>query len=143
MPNPIGSRLSEHIRPLIAAIATIAVLVLMAVSQLPGDARAETGADAPSPFAIFVPEPGGITIGFSGFNDPQAFADSVPFRVLSVSVFDSATQRFNVYIPGAPARVNTLTRENFNSQSIVFIRRHSADIGGAPPRLDVRPRAVR
>src|SRR5690606_20404318 len=42
------------------------------------------------------------------------------------------TQRFYVYIPGAPERVNTLTRENFSSQSIVFIRRHSADVGGAP-----------
>src|SRR5690606_26274667 len=132
MPNPIAQRLSEHLRTLIVAIATVAVLVLMAVTQLPGDARAETGSEGQSPFAIYVPKPGGLTIGFSGFSEPQSFVDAVPFRVLSISVFDNATQRFYVYIPGAPERVNTLTRENFSSQSIVFIRRHSADVGGAP-----------
>lgn len=70
------------------------------------------------------PPAGGLTIGISGTTEPAALVAAQRFEIASVSVFDFATQSWLVYLPGAPAIVNTLTGR-LTAESIVMIRRPS------------------
>ncbi len=60
---------------------------------------------------------------------PRAIVAAQPFEVTSLSVYDSATQKFLTYLPGAP--VNTLGDDPLPTGSAVFIRRR----GDLPPAL--------
>src|SRR5690606_23768656 len=51
------------------------------------------------------------------------------FDVAVVWVLDPETQRWLVYVPGAPEGVNTLTRSTLDSDDVVSLRRE-----GPPPR---------
>jgi hypothetical protein len=70
-----------------------------------------------------VPQPGGLTQGAAGTSDPAALVAAQPFEIESVFVFVQAAQDFLRYIPGAPARVNTLDAGALQPDSIVTVRR--------------------
>lgn len=86
------------------SLAAAALAVLLLVGALATSAQAQTAPNvAPTPPA------GGLTQVIAGTTDIQSLIDAQPFVVESVWRFDIATQRFQVYIPGAPTFVNTLT----------------------------------
>ena len=73
--------------------------------------------------AIETPAAGGLTVGASRFDDPAALVTAQPYAVESVSVLDIVRQRFLIYIPGAPALVNSLNAGSLQPGTIVTIRR--------------------
>ena len=109
------------------------VTVRRAGSAAPATALAPASrAPAPSVGAARVlppPPPGGLTQGVAGTNDPAALASAQPFPVATISMLDVATQRWLVYVPGAPALVNTLHSGWLAPGSVVTVRRAQA----APP----------
>ena len=77
-----------------------------------------------------VPAAGGLTIGPSGTADPGDLAAAQLFDVQSVSAWDVAAQRWWVYIPGAPERVNAASVGKFQRDSFTWIKRRAGT--GAP-----------
>lgn len=67
------------------------------------------------------PPPGGLTIGLASLTSPRAIVAAQPFEVASLSVYDTATQRFQSYIPGSP--VNVIGDDPLPAGTAVFIRR--------------------
>jgi len=88
-----------------------------------------------TPNTLRTPPPEGLTQGMAGTNDPAALASAQPFPVRSVSALDVATQRWLVYIAGAPAAVNTLHTGSMTPDSIVTVRRagDGVPVSGPPP----------
>ncbi len=80
-----------------------------------------------------LPPPGGLALGLAGTGDPAALAAAQPFEVESVSVLDIPTQRFLVYIPGAPPLVNSLTAANLRPDSVATLRRAGSKPSLPPP----------
>ena len=121
--------MSRKLRRLALSLITSAALLGIA-ALTPGAAghAAESVAAVrtPEPALLPVPRAAGITIGYSGTTQPQALVAAQPFNVLSLSVFDVATQRWHVFVPGAPAFANTLTSSNLTPESIVFAKRTNA-----------------
>ncbi|NIR58617.1 MAG: hypothetical protein GWO02_03415, partial [Gammaproteobacteria bacterium] len=79
------------------------------------------------------PPAGGLTQGVAGTNDPGALVDAQPFGVATVSLLDVPTQRWLVYVPGAPALVNTLHSGWLAPTSVVTIRRVEGGASVAAP----------
>jgi len=73
--------------------------------------------------AFAAPSPGGLAIGVAGTNDPARLVARQPFEVASVFMLDVPTQRWLVYVPGAPAMVNSLRGGLLNEHSVVTVRR--------------------
>ncbi|MDA0256972.1 MAG: hypothetical protein O3C25_04425, partial [Chloroflexi bacterium] len=63
--------------------------------------------------------------------DPAALASAQPFPVGTISMLDVGTQRWLVYVPGAPALVNTLHSGWLTPGSVVTVRRANS----APPAV--------
>jgi hypothetical protein len=130
-------------RPLLAGVA--AALLALTLLAVPGPDQTARAATEPGATFFAVPPPGGAVQGVAGTSDPAALANAQLFDVLSISTFDVLSQQFFIYIPGAPAVVNTLTSSNLKSDSIVWLRRNAADgraisspanaMRGAPPEL--------
>ena len=77
---------------------------------------------AGDPLILPPPPSDGLTQGISGTNDPATLASAQPFEVRSVSTFDVPSQSWLVYIPGAPAIANSLSRGLLDLDSVVTIR---------------------
>ncbi len=86
-------------------------------------ARGVSGTITGTPFALEEPPTGGLTMGMAGTTDLDALIDAQGFDVSSVSLFHLATQRWLVFIPGAPDIVNTLTPSTMSPESFVAVRR--------------------
>ena len=100
---------------------------------------ATTGPPAPAPVTtgtaavLPLPPPGGLALGLAGTSDPAALAAAQPFDVKSISVLDVGTQRFLVYIPGAPPLVNSLTAANLRPDRVATVRRAGSTPSLPPP----------
>ena len=99
-----------------------------AEAPLAPSARAAPSAAQPLP----PPRAGGLTQGLAGTSDPAALVAAQPFEVESVWLFLPSQQDFLRYIPGAPARVNTLDAASLREDSIVTIRRRGSSSDETP-----------
>jgi sortase (surface protein transpeptidase) len=72
-----------------------------------------------------LPKPalGGFTYGRAGTNNPMALAAAQNFDVETVYGQDAATKQWLVYIPGAPAFVNTLVGHLDQDALVILVRR--------------------
>ena len=102
-----------------------------------GDSSVEAH-EPPAVSILDVPVAGGLTIGAAGLGDPAAVAEAQPFKVVTISTFDPATQQWLVYIPGAPAVANSLGSDDLEADSIVIVRR----AGDRPADLPAPPAAT-
>ena len=96
-----------------------------------------------TPNTLLTPPPEGLTQGMAGTNNPSALVSAQPFPIRSVSALDVATQRWLVYIVGAPGPVNTLHTASMTPESIVTVRRagDGALPAGGPPAAAPAPSA--
>ncbi len=135
-PALVNSLTSSTLRP--DAVVTIRRI---GATPPPGPAPAtvSTTAVEGAPNTLRTPPVEGLTQGMAGTNDPAALASAQPFPVKSVSVLDVGTQRWLVYIVGAPPAVNTLHTGTMSSQSIVTVRRASGDVPAAGAPLTASP----
>ena len=100
---------------------------------------------ADQPRALPVPPPGGFTAGIAGTSDLEALVAAQTFDVVSVWVFDLATQDFLLHIPGAPEWVNSLNSESLSADSVVTMLHRGEkpdELPGAPVADDEAPRGV-
>lgn len=98
-------------------------------ASLPGPAAATSTAGAPSVLAA--PPLGGTVAGVAGTGDLAALVTAQPFAVESISVWDTSSQRWMIYISGAPQFVSTLRTGLLASESVIFVRRSA--VPGAGP----------
>jgi len=89
--------------------------------------------------ALPAPPTGGLTQGVSATNDPARLAAAQPFPVESISLLDVGSQRWLVFIPGAPAIASTLSSGHLAVGSIVTVK---AAAGAAPPPPTASPPAA-
>lgn len=87
---------------------------------------------AGTPNVFVTPPVGGLTYGFSGTTDPRFLAQAQSFTTATISYFHVGSQRWLVYVPGAPEYVNSLRQGMMGVNSIVYIRR-GADDPNPPP----------
>ena len=83
-----------------------------------------------TPNVLPSPPQQGLTLGISGTNDPVALAEAQPFEVRSITLLHVPTQRQLVYVPGAPAVVQSLERGVLEPDSVVWIRAGSVPTPG-------------
>jgi len=127
-----GTRLS-------IAVVTLAIALLLAGGNFPRSGSAATAVAGVLP----IPRADGVTIGYSGTDDPKLLVAAQPFGIASLAKFHVASQTWTTYVPGAPAFANTLTPLNLRPDSIVFARRTtSAALNGSPTPLAGPPIAV-
>lgn len=69
------------------------------------------------------PPVGGFVHGLAGTNDPARLVARQSFSVESVFALDVPSQRWLVYVPDAPAVVNSLHTGTLRADSIVTVRR--------------------
>lgn len=79
--------------------------------------------------ALATPPTGGLTQGVTTTNDPARLAAAQPFAVETISLLDIPSQRWLVYVPGAPAAVSSLNSGSLAVGAVVTIKR----AGTAPP----------
>ena len=108
----------------VRSLAWLGVIALSVV-LLSFDHSERSEAAGPS---LTVPAPGRITATVSADQDLDSFVASLPFVARSVSLFDIETQRFLVFIPGAPEAVNLASREAYEAGSIVWVLRSATDL---------------
>ena len=96
--------------------------------------RAPDEAVRGTPNVLPSPPSEGLTVGISGTNDPVALADAQPFEVRMVAFLHVPTQLQLVYIPGAPAFVQSLARGVLEPDSVVWMR-----AGSVPPAPGTTP----
>jgi 3D (Asp-Asp-Asp) domain-containing protein len=94
---------------------------------------------AGTPNTLALPPVGGLTQGVAGTTDPRFLALAQPFAVESVSYFHVPSQRWLVYLPGAPDLANSLRQGQLRLDSIVTVRR-GADFAPVEPELERRTR---
>ncbi|MEX2376309.1 MAG: CAP domain-containing protein, partial [Dehalococcoidia bacterium] len=82
--------------------------------------------------ALPVPPPGGLALGLAGTNDPARLVAQQSFEVASIFVLDVPTQRWLVYVPGAPAMVSSLRVGLLREDSIVTVRRAMGPVVSSP-----------
>lgn len=99
-------------------------------STLPGPASTSTTAGTPPVLAA--PAPSGTAAGIAGTGDIAALVAAQPFPVESVSVWDTASQRWLIHIAGAPEFANTLKPGLLSGDSVVFVKRSPAQAVAAP-----------
>ncbi|RJQ12646.1 MAG: hypothetical protein C4558_01250 [Dehalococcoidia bacterium] len=102
-------------------------------TTLPAPVPVTTMAGTPS--ALATPIPGGTAVGIAGTGDLAAFVSAQGFAVESVSVWDTASQRWLSHIVGAPEFANTLRTGLLNADSVVFAKRSVTAVtpaAGAP-----------
>ncbi len=78
-----------------------------------------------TPAILPKPAPGGFTYGRAGTNNPVALAAAQNFAVQSVYGEDAATRQWLVYIPGAPAFVDTLVGHLDPAALVIIVRQAS------------------
>jgi len=101
----------------------------------PTDRSAATGMPASgtvpashSALVLPVPAPGTLTVGMSGVSSLTAFLAAQEFSPISVTMFDVKTQRFRVFVPGAPNSLNSLSPdEALPSDAVLWLRRSHSD----------------
>lgn len=120
----------------LAAVAVIGLLMMaalnvsgspVALAQLPDGQHAQRALPL-----LYVPPPGGLTLGVADLSDPETLTRSLPFKVESLAIFDNSLGRFFVYIPGAPARVNVDAVSRMRGELPVIMRRRADDTSIAP-----------
>lgn len=82
-----------------------------------------TAPPASSPRAFVTPPPGGVTVGIAGTTSISEIIEAQRFEVASLTVLDISSQRFLLYVPGAPADENTLRDGRFAPTDIVLVGR--------------------
>jgi len=111
--------------------------------------RAESGAATgqavdvlPATGAVAFAQPllGGITQGLAGTSDVATLIVAQPFAVQTLSAWDADGQRFLIFIPGAPAHVNTLNESTLRAEMVVMIKRTTGSAPVAPPPAGVAGR---
>ena len=75
-----------------------------------------------TPNVLPSPPAQGLTVGISGTNDPAALAAAQPFEVRMIAFLHVPTQHHLVYVPGAPAPVQSLKRGVLRPDSVVWMR---------------------
>lgn len=98
-------------------------------STLPVPVPTSTAAGTPAVLAT--PAPGATVAAVAGTGDIAALVVAQPFAVDSVSVWDTASQRWLIHIASAPEFVSTLKAGLLSADSVVFIKR-SAAVTAAP-----------
>lgn len=78
---------------------------------------------AGTPNELTAPPVGGVTQGVSGTTDPRFLVQAQPFVVESVAYFHVGSQRWLVYLPGAPDHVQSLQQGQLRVDSVVSVRR--------------------
>ena len=115
-------------RSRLLVVATVAAVALSALIVQPAPAPAQQHAANVAP----VPPAGGLTTIVSGTDDMTALIEAQQFEVESVWVLDVATQRFLVFIPGAPAFASTL--KQLSASDVVSLKAVAAS-PAAPPSV--------
>ena len=120
---------SLNLRPesIVFARRTSATTLVSTPGLLAGAPMIEI-ADQPQRFEI--PPADGLTLGVSGTTIPEALIASQLFNTATMNVWRVAQQRYLTFIPGAPARVNTLTAANLNVFDFVWLKAIGGATGG-------------
>lgn len=130
---PFASTLSSaQLQP--ASVVTIKRTGTLTVGAAP--ARAEPRPVQGSGSALATPPTGGLTQGVSTTNDPGALAAAQPFAVETISMLDIPSQRWLVYIPGAPSLVSSLNSGSLAVGAVVTVKRAGST---APPTSTPAP----
>lgn len=117
---PFASTLSSaSLQP--ASVVTIKRTGTLTTGAAP--ARAEPRPVQGAGTALTAPPSGGLTQGVSTTNDPGALAAAQPFPVETISMLDIPSQRWLVYIPGAPAAVSSLNSGSLAVGAVVTVKR--------------------
>ena len=90
-------------------------------AALPGPAPASITTGKPAVLAV--PAPGATVAAIAGTGDVAALVAAQPFAVESVSVWDTASQRWLIHITGAPEFASTLKSGLLGADSVVFVKR--------------------
>lgn len=116
-------------------VGWMAARYLVAATGEPATAPEAAPPPAPTqPQALAAPPVGGLTIGVAGTSSPAALAAAQTFPVAGITAIEPETQRYLLFVPGAPTSINSLDATTLRSDSIVMIRR----LGELPP-LDLVP----
>ena len=78
---------------------------------------------------LIPPPPDGLTIGIAGTTDPAVLTAVQLFNVQTINAWDVAQQRYDTYIPGAPAIVNTLTPQTLAAADFVWLKADGGPTG--------------
>ncbi len=78
---------------------------------------------------LIPPPPDGLTIGVAGTTDPAVLTAVQLFNVQTINAWDVAQQRYDTYIPGAPAIVNTLTPQTLAAADFVWLKADGGPTG--------------
>jgi len=82
---------------------------------------------AGTPNQLTTPPVGGLTQGISGTTDPRFLVQAQPFTVLSVAFFHVESQRWLIYLPGAPDHAQSLQQGQLRVNSVVSVSRGPDD----------------
>jgi photosystem II stability/assembly factor-like uncharacterized protein len=112
-------------RSRLVSVAIILAVTLVALLARPATLPAQEHGANVAP----VPPPGGLALIVSGTDDIAALIAAQKFEVAAVWMFDVATQRHLVFIPGGPAIASTL--KQLNATDVVALK--AADAASPSP----------